>query len=394
MSAARLARADPEPAQEFNLPPGLKPAARRDNGFSMTQAGKSWRVVGMNFDHMHMGDLLRMVFNHPRAEIAGVCDFDRNRMREAIRNFSITPDRVFTDPKACLQRARPDLVILCPATAEHADWVERVTPYRVPILLEKPFAASLAEADRILAAVARSGQPLAVNWPLRWYPTHATAKRLLDDGKIGQVLEVHYFNGNRGPLFHGADKIEREPTTADKASSWFYQRARGGGSLLDYLGYGATLGTWFHGGDKPLEVTAVMDHSPGLEVDQHSITIARYAKGLSKFETRWGTFTDPWTHQPQPKCGFVFVGTEGTLSSYDTEPALRLQTRACPQGVDVPVDSLRSPNTNPVEYFIDRLECDLPVEGPLDPGICRIGQQIVDTAVASARSGRTLSLMP
>ena len=358
----------------------------------MTQAGRTWRVAGINFDHMHMGDLLRMVFNHPRAQIAGVCDPNRNRMLEAIRNFQIPPARVFTDPEACLDQTRPDLVILCPATAEHADWVERVAPRRVPILLEKPFAASLAEVDRILAAV--GDQPLAVNWPLRWYPGHATAKRVLDEGRIGDVLEVHYYDGNRGPLYHGADKIEKEPTVEEKARSWFYQRQRGGGSLLDYLGYGATLGTWFHNGAKPIEVTAMLDETPGLEVDQHSVTIARYSSGLSKFETRWGTFTDPWTHQPQPKCGFVIVGTQGTLSSYDLEPTIRIQTRDHPAGLALPVDTLLPPHSNPVEYLIDRLEQGLPVDGPLDPVVCRIGQQIVDTAAESARLKRTLPLRP
>jgi glucose-fructose oxidoreductase len=360
----------------------------------MTQADRTWRVVGMNFDHMHMGDLLRMVIRHPRAEIAGICDLAPDRMAEAIRNFDLPSDLVFTDPEACLEQVKPDLVILCPAAAEHADWVERVARHRVPILLEKPFAASLPEADRILAAIARSGQPLAVNWPLRWYPSHATAKRLLDEGRIGEVLEVHYYDGNRGPLYHGADKIEREPTVSEKASSWFYRKARGGGSLLDYLGYGVTLGTWFRDGTKPMEVTAVIDDTPGLEVDQHSITVARYASGLSKFETRWGTFTDPWTHQPQPKCGFVLVGREGTLSSYDLEPTIRLQNRDCPAGVDLPVDTLLPPLSNPLEYFLDRLERGLPVEGPLDPAICRIGQQIVDTAAESARLKRTLPLRP
>jgi glucose-fructose oxidoreductase len=48
---------------------------------------------------------------------------------------------------------------------------------------------------------------------------------------------------------------------------------------------------------------AMWDLSDKLEVDEHSVTLARYDCGLSKFETRWGTFTDPWTHRPQPRCG-------------------------------------------------------------------------------------------
>src|SRR5205814_10346873 len=125
--------------------------------------------------------------------------------------------------------------------------------------------------------------------------------------------------------------------------------ALGGGSLLDYLGYGVTLGTWFHGGREPSEVTAVVDQPAGLEVDEHSITICRYEDGLSRFETRWGTFTDPWTLQPQPKCGFVLVGSDGTISSYDYENTIRVQTKDRPDGFDVPVDELKPPFQNPVQ---------------------------------------------
>ena len=60
------------------------------------------RVLGISFDHMHMGDLLRQVSEHPDAEIAGIYDPDRSRMQPAIASFGIPEDRVFTDLEACL----------------------------------------------------------------------------------------------------------------------------------------------------------------------------------------------------------------------------------------------------------------------------------------------------
>jgi predicted dehydrogenase len=354
---------------------------------------KPFRVAGINFDHMHMGDLLRQVHEHPHAEIVGLCDEDPARMTAAIAAFQVPADRVFTDYRQCLRQTRPDLVILCPATAEHALWTRRVAPFGVHILMEKPFAATLAQADQMIAAMARTRRQLAINWPLRWYPSHVTAKRLVDEGVIGAVTEVHFYDGNRGPLWHTADKIETTPTRARKARSWFYRADRGGGSLLDYLGYGTTLGTWFMNGRKPIEVTAVVDRPRGLEVDEHSVTVCRYASGLSKFETRWGTFSDPWKLQPQPKCGFVLVGTAGTLSSYDFEPTVRVQTPERPEGYDQPVDELRAPHHNPIAYFLDCIRTGRRVDGPLSPRIARIGQQIVDTAARSARLGRTLPLI-
>ena len=270
-----------------------------------------------------------------------------------------------------------------------------MAPYGVHVLVEKPFAASLAEADAMIAAMAATGKQMIINWPLAWYPPHVTSKRLIDEGVIGDVMEVHYYDGNRGPLHHLADKVEVTPeeVAQRKRESWWYQLAKGGGSLRDYLGYGVTLGTWFHGGDKPIEVTTMVDEPLGLEVDEHSITVARYARGLSKFETRWGTFTDPWTHQPQPKCGFVIVGTEGTISSYDYEPTIFVQTRDCPEGKAMPVDTLEPPYQNPIQNFVHSLRTGEPVHAPLSPAICRIGQQIVDSAILSAQQKRTVFLV-
>jgi glucose-fructose oxidoreductase len=354
---------------------------------------KKWRVAGINFDHFHMGDLLRQTFEHPQAEIVGIADEFPERMAEAARNFGLAPDQVFTDYRQCLERTRPDLVVLCPAASRHGEWVAKVAPFGCHIIMEKPFAATLTEADAMIEAMRPTGRLLAVNWPLVWDAGQQTAHRLIQEGLIGEVREFHHHGGNRGPLYHGADKVEKEPTAAEKAASWFYSKAQGGGSLLDYMGYGTTLGTWHLGGKAPLEVTCAWHVPEGLEVDEHSITAIRYSFGLSKTETRWGTFTDPWTHQPQPKCGFVLKGTHGTISCYDYEPVIRVQTRERPEGFDLPVDEVTAPNRNPIEHVIHCLERGSPLIGPLSLEISRIGQQIVDTAFQSALQKRTLPLI-
>ncbi len=356
--------------------------------------GRRWRIAGINFAHLHMGDNLRMAFEHPNCEIVGIADESPESMQVSIENFSIPAERVFTDYQMCLEQTQPDLVILCPPTGEHGEWTRRIAEHSVHILMEKPFAASLAAADEMVAAVEPTGKLLAINWPLVWVASHQTTKRLIDEGAIGDVLEVHYYGGNRGPLWHSADKVEMtaERVAADKPTSWFYSRQQGGGSLLDYLGYGVTLGTWFMDGRRPIEVTTTVDQPAGIEVDEHSITVARYESGLSKFETRWGTFSDPWVHQPQPKCGFVVVGSAGTISSYDYEPTVRVQTSEHPEGRDLPCDELTPPNQNPVQYVIDCLENNRSLEGPLSPTVSRIGQQIADAAVQSVREKRTVQL--
>lgn len=340
----------------------------------------TWDVVGINFDHMHVHDLLAHVRDHPDAAVVGLCDENRDRstgdIGHAADEFDVGTERVFDSCEACLAETEPDVAVLCPATAAHADWVERVAEYDVHVVLEKPFATTVSEADRITRAVEATGNRLAVNWPLAWYPPHRTTKRLVDEGTVGDVIEVHYYDGNSGP----------------SRDSWFYDSEAGGGSLQDYLGYGATLGTWFRDGEMPTELTATAHSSAEAEVDEQSVTVARYRDGLSTFQTRLGMFTDPWEQQPQPKCGFVIVGTEGTISSYDYAETVRIQTEADPDGREIPVDELEAPNRNPIEYVIHRIERDRPIEGPLSPAMSRKGQRIVDAARRSIETQTTVAV--
>ena len=167
---------------------------------------KRWKVAGINFDHFHMGDNLRMAAEHPDVDVVAICDEQSERMRQAQSELNLTDDQVFTDYEACLGQSKPDLVLLCPSAAEHGIWTQRVAPFGVHMIIEKPFAATLGEADTMIAAVRDGGGQLAINWPMAWYATNQTAYRLIREGSIGEVLEVHYYDGNRGPLWHAAGK--------------------------------------------------------------------------------------------------------------------------------------------------------------------------------------------
>jgi glucose-fructose oxidoreductase len=208
------------------------------------------------------------------------------------------------------------------------------------------------------------------------------------------VIEVHYHGGNRGPLFHDADKVVTDGgTLSDKLGSWWYQPQHGGGAMRDYLGYGVTLGAWFDGGRRPVSVTTITGGNPALPVDEHSITVCRYASGhLSHFSTRWGTFTDPWIHQPTPRCGFQVVGTRGTLASWDYATEVWMQDDAQPAGRAVPLDTIAAHLRDPIAYIIHCLRTGEEPDGPLGARLSRLGQEIIDAAVRSAESGRSVNL--
>lgn len=358
------------------------------------------RLVVIGFDHMHVGDQLRTAAAESGVQLVGALDTDADRMRAVCDAVDLADLPQVSDPAAvddALDRWAPDLAVVCSTTAEHRGWVERLTPRGVAVMLEKPFGLDLADVDAMIAAARASRTALATNWPMAWYRTHRTAHRLIGQGAIGAVTEVHFYGGNRGPLRHLHDKIEvdetaEDKTAEDKAASWWYSAAAGGGSLLDYLGYGTTLGTWFRGGELPLAVTATTHVPPGLEVDEQSVVVASYPSGLSCLQTRWGTFTDPWLHRTQPRTGFVVVGTQGTLSSFDGDAHVTLQDATHLDGCRVAADLLPPRLRTGLGALLHHLDTDEPLDGLMSTEIGRTGQLVVDAALRSARTGRRVEV--
>jgi glucose-fructose oxidoreductase len=358
------------------------------------KAEGSWRIAVIGFSHMHAGDQIREALEHPGAELVGLWDERRSQVEVVATDFGLDHRLIFDDLEELLERGRPDIAVICSTTAEHVDLVRQIAPHGVHLMLEKPFATSLEAADAMIKEARAAGVALTVNWPLAWYPSHRTARRLISEGAIGAVTEVHYYDGNRGPLHHAHDKVALEGTddSAAKSTTWWYSRASGGGSLLDYLGYGATLATWFRDGELPRSVQAAAHVPPGLEVDEQSVVIARYDGGLSVLQTRWGTFSDPWVIQPYPRCGFVIVGTAGTILSEDYAPQVQLQTKAEPMPKAVPVYDVPHAESGGLAFLIDRLQTGAAIDGPSSCELSRKGQQIVDAAVLSVSSGESVTV--
>jgi len=354
-----------------------------------------WNVALLGLDHMHAGDNIRDIFACDRAELVGLWDSDDARLNNVGKDTGVSSDRRFNSADELFEKARPDVAVVCSTTQDHTHFVEMAMAAGAHVILEKPFAVDLAAADEMIAASERFGKRLAINWPAVWQPAHQTAYRLITEGQIGEVREIHSYGGNRGPLWHSHDKKETNGAVSpeEKRATWWYRADMGGGSLLDYLGYGATLGTWFRGGGLPSTVTACVHVAPGDEVDEQSVVIAAFPGGLSTYQTRWGTFTDPWTHQPQPQCGYVIVGDEGTISSFDYADHVTVQTRSEPAAHPVVADPLATHNQTFVNNVLDALDRDVDIVGPLSPWTSRSGQRIIDSARQSAQLGQTVPLI-
>ena len=137
-------------------------------------------VVGVGSHGRHHARILAAL---PGVELAGIVDLDRERARAVAADVGAP---VVDDVRA-IEPPVDGCVVAAP-TADHAEVAAPLLEAGVAVLVEKPITASLAEADRLLAAARVSGATLAVGHTERHNPAVAAA---LPHISAPRFIEVH-----------------------------------------------------------------------------------------------------------------------------------------------------------------------------------------------------------
>ncbi|MFX4271286.1 Gfo/Idh/MocA family protein [Propionibacteriaceae bacterium Y1685] len=119
------------------------------------------------------------------SELVALCDTDPDRLAAAAPELTET-ERV-TDHRALLGRDDIDVVHIATPHDQHVPMALDFIGQGIPVLTEKPLAASLAEAERLVAATASSGVRVGVSYQNRYKSTSRAAKDLIDSGRFGKV---------------------------------------------------------------------------------------------------------------------------------------------------------------------------------------------------------------
>ena len=119
-------------------------------------------------------------------------DHDAARAGKAHETFGI---ELAATPADLL--ARPDIaaVVVAAETSMHADLVEQAAAAGKAIIVQKPLALTMEQADRIVAAVERAGVPFTLAWQMRVDPQNVRMKELLRGGTLGQLFMLRRRHG-------------------------------------------------------------------------------------------------------------------------------------------------------------------------------------------------------
>lgn len=118
-------------------------------------------------------------------ELVGVCDLVEERAR---RLAAAVGAATYTDLPTLLASGRPDLVSVCTAEYQHTEPVLAALAAGCHVLCEKPLAASVADARRMVAAAAAAGRVLGIDYNYRHMPAFAALRAELAAGVLGEPI--------------------------------------------------------------------------------------------------------------------------------------------------------------------------------------------------------------
>jgi len=121
---------------------------------------------------------------NPRARLLAVCD--NNPELLAARRTEWKVDRAYADYRELVNDPDIDAVEIITPHKLHEPMVAAAAAARKHISLQKPMATSLASADRMIAQTKEAGVVFKVNDIYVWYPPVVLAKKMIDDGVIGE----------------------------------------------------------------------------------------------------------------------------------------------------------------------------------------------------------------
>lgn len=212
------------------------------------------------------------------ALVAGAFSRDPARSRERGEEWGIAPDRVHSDPAALIaaEAAREDgieAVAIATPNASHFAIAVAALDAGLPVICDKPMTATLDEARRLAAIVARAGLPYALTYTYAGYAMIREARARVAAGEIGAVRKV-MVDYPQGWLAAPTDAGNRQ-------AAWRIDPAQAGiGGCVGDIGVHAFHLAEYVSGVPVVELCADLSSIvPGRALDDDCNMLLRFANG-------------------------------------------------------------------------------------------------------------------
>jgi predicted dehydrogenase len=334
---------------------------------------KKYRVGVAKLVHDHVWGELKRWQALSNVEVVAAGDVHQ-RQRDRIQKEYGVP-RVYETWEAMLEKEDLDIVQIAAENSVHADITEAAAAKGCHIISEKPMAARLSQAARMVKAAERAGVKLLVNWPNAWSPAWQEFERLLKSGAIGPIISLKYRSAHNGPREIGCDPEFWE---------WLYDGERNGaGAYMDYCCYAADLCANVLGlPQQVMGMRGIFAKEYPLP-DDNAVVVMRYPHAFGIAEASWTQKVGYASANP------LAYGTDGSLGILSGKLLLQLPGK---EQETITPPPTAAPRRSAPEYLIHSIETGEPIEGYCSPRVSRDAQEILEAGLRSADSGQFVTL--
>ena len=256
-------------------------------------------IALLSFAHGHQNGWASAFKQDARVRI--VCAWDENADRGRAAAEKLGVPFVETLDEA-LKRDDVTAVTICSTNDRHAELAVASANAGKHIMMQKPMATSIADCDRIVAAVERAGVLYYQSHNLRFDAVHQEIKRRVDAGEIGKVTIARRRHSHAYSLLN------------PKVLEWMSDPVLGGGgAFMDEGAHVALWYLWMFGA--PESVTGVIATSASEQksgVEDNGVLLYRYENGLI------GVHQSSWTELASTSTIELF-GDQGTIVANGTD---------------------------------------------------------------------------
>ncbi|PKL22761.1 MAG: oxidoreductase [Spirochaetae bacterium HGW-Spirochaetae-4] len=202
-------------------------------------------------------------------EIVALCDPVVEHMEDKAVKFSLGPSvGRYTDYRTMLAEAKPELASICTESGKHAAIALDCIGAGVNLVIEKPIALSIADADAIIAAAGDRNVKVCACHQNRFNKSVVKIREAVEKNRFGRMFYgTAHIRWNRGREYY------------DRAS-WRGTWEQDGGALMNQCIHNIDLLRWMMG-DEVAEVFAYTDNleHPYIEAEDLGIALVKFANG-------------------------------------------------------------------------------------------------------------------
>jgi predicted dehydrogenase len=145
------------------------------------------KAIQVGLGHWGFSWTKEVIPNVPTVEMVGYVDSNPEALARVQAELGIAESKCFSSLDAAMQAVEPDLAICTLRTEAHYPVVKQCLELGLNVIVEKPFASTIAQAKELVALARERGRVLMVSQNYRFQPAPIAAAELVGAGKFGPV---------------------------------------------------------------------------------------------------------------------------------------------------------------------------------------------------------------